>query len=163
MYKDFDKNHKYSNFNGEVIDQKFKNLQWKTRYNLSKEDEIKDFSLKINLLKSLNDNFIFITDYQIYNNILNLEDYSPVKYWHTNVSYPSKDSKFRLKFEAFFRNKILKNNIKFIIIDSKASVFHEDIEDYSFLKNCLIKINNFEKNNISIYQIDNLCIKSYKS
>ena len=81
MYKDFDKNHKYSNFNGEVIDQKFKNLQWKTRYNLSKEDEIKDFSLKINLLKSLNDNFIFITDYQIYNNILNLEDYSPVKYW----------------------------------------------------------------------------------
>ena len=91
-------------------------------------------------------------------------------YWDTLIKkdldlfvYSLSTNNLATNWAFFFRNKILKNNIKFIIIDSKASVFHEDIEDYSFLKNCLIKINNFEKNNISIYQIDNLCIKSYKS
>ena len=47
---------------------------------LCEEDEIKDYLFKIDLLKKkLDNNFIFITDYQIYNNILNLKDYSPVK------------------------------------------------------------------------------------
>lgn len=161
-YKGIDKNRKYLSFNGEAINKKFKNLNWKTSYNLGKEDEIKDYLFKIDLLKKLDNNFIFITDYQIYNNILNLKDYSPVKYWHTNVSYPGKDSKFRLKFEIFFKNKIIKNNIKYIFIDSKASVFQESIEDYDFLNNCSLKINNFDNDNILIYQIDNFCIKDYK-
>ena len=78
------------------------------------------------------------------------------------MSYPDKDSKFRLKFEIFFKNKIIKNNIKYIFIDSKASVFHESIEDYDFLNNCSLKINNFDNDNILIYQIDNFCIKDYK-
>ena len=160
-YKDIDKNIKYLSFDGKEISKKFKNLDWRTSYNLSKEDEKREYLFKLDLLKKLDDNFIFITDYQIYNNILSLKDYSPVKYWHTNVSYPDKNSKFRLRFEIFFKKKIIKDNIKYLIIDNKASVFQESIEDYDFLNNCSSKINEFH-NNILIYQIDNFCIKDYK-
>ena len=38
-----------------------------------------------------NTNYLLVTEYQIYNLILDRKDYSPVKYWHLNASYPSKN------------------------------------------------------------------------
>ena len=55
-----------------------------------------------------NENYILISDYQIYNLILDKKDFSPVKYWHRNATYPSKKHKLRKNFELFFKKKILK-------------------------------------------------------
>ena len=160
-YKDIGNDNKYLSFDGAEINKKFKNLDWNTSYKTNKENEIENFILKINLLKKLDKKFIFITDYQIYNNILSFKDYSPVKYWHTGVSYPDKKSKYRLNFEIFFKNKIIKNDIKYLIIDNKASVFEETIEDYDFLYKCSSKINNLNNTTILVYQIDSFCLKNY--
>tara|TARA_B110000240_G_C13489113_1_gene448794 strand:- start:41 stop:1768 length:1728 start_codon:yes stop_codon:yes gene_type:complete len=161
-YKDISNDNKYLSFNGAEISKKFKNLDWNTSYKTNKENEIKNFIFKINLLKKLDEKFIFITDYQIYNNILSFKDYSPVKYWHTGVSYPNKKSKYRLNFEIFFKNKIIKNDIQYLIIDDRASVFEETIEDYDFLYKCSSKINNLNNITILVYQIDSFCLKNYK-
>ena len=46
----------------------------------------------IKLFKNLdkNVNYILISDYQIYNAILNKKDFSPVKYWFENATYHQK-------------------------------------------------------------------------
>ena len=161
-YKDVHSDSKNLIFDGAKIDKKFRNLDWHTSYQENKTSEINNFILKINLLQELDGNFILITDYQIYNIILNFKDFSPVKYWHTAVSYPDKKSKYRLNFEIFFKNKIIKNDVKYLIIDNKASVFEETIEDYGFLYKCSKKTNNLDDEIILVYQIDSLCIKKYK-
>ena len=91
------------------------------------------------------------------------KDYSPVKYWHTGVSYPEKQSKYRIKFENFFRNKIINNNVKYIIIDDKASVFKESIKDYKFLQMCSKVINKDNLYNIKMYQLNKLCLKNFSN
>lgn len=160
-YKDINiKNINFS-FNGIQIDKKFNNLSWHTSYKIDKKTEIEDTLSKINFLKKLKNRYIIITDYQFYNIILNSKDYSPVKYWHTGVSYPGKKSTYRSNFENFFKNKVINNEIKFLIIDKKASVFEEGIEDYDFLKKCSSEI-NIKNLTISLYRIDISCIKNYK-
>ena len=113
------------------------------------------------MLKSLNGNFILISDYQIFNSILELDDYSPVKYWHTGVSYPDIKSNNRLNFEIFFKNKLIDKNIKYIILDNKASVFEEKIEDYNFLSECSKITKKNDKYNIKIYELDNFCLGKF--
>ena len=50
----------------------------------------------------------------------------------------------------FFKNKLINKNIKYIILDDKASVFEENIEDYKFLYECL-KITKKQMNIILKY------------
>jgi len=149
-------------FNGSQIDKKFKNLYWSTSYKIDKKTEIEDIQYKIDLLKKLKGRFLIITDYQFYNIILDIKDYSPVKYWHTGVSYPEKKSRHRSNFENFFKNKVINNNIKFLIIDKKATVFEESIQDYDFLFKCSSEIIDIDKSIISLYKIDTFCLKNYK-
>ena len=78
-------------------------FQWIANYGINQDDEIKSINYKINLLKELDGNFIFISDYQIFNSILGIRDFSPVKYWHTGVSYPDITSHNRSNFEIFLK------------------------------------------------------------
>lgn len=159
-YKDLDNKHEQIIFKGDKINYRFDNLKWNTSYKLSEAVETEYiFNLK-KLLKKINRRFILISDYQIFNILLEYKDYSPVKYWHTNVSYPGKNSEYRKEFEIFFKNKILENYIGYIIIDSRASVFTENIEDFKFLKKCSTRIET-NLNSAKIYRLDNLCIKNY--
>ena len=158
-YKDVNIINKNLAFDGSKIDKKFSNVQWFTSYGINEKNEVEIINHKINLLKKLDGNFILISDYQIFNSILGLKDYSPVKYWHTGVSYPDITSHNRLDFEIFFKNKLIDKNIKFIILDNKASVFEEKIDDYKFLYECSKMIKKTSDYNIKIYELDNFCLR----
>ena len=110
-------------------------------------------------MKKLDQNYILITDFQFYNLILNNKDFSPVKYWATEISYPSKKNKLRKNFEKFFLEKILNNNIEYIIVDQNTTLLKESISDFSFLSKCLE--NKFIKKdlNLEIYKFRFNCFK----
>ena len=130
-------------FKGEQIDNKFKNLKWQTAYFNESYNE-KEFILKMkNLVQEIGmDNFLYITDYQIFNVILNKRDFSPVKYWHYNTSFPSKSHPARKKFEIFFKSKLKDNNIRFLISDNTA-LNYQEISEFSWILSCTISRNNF--------------------
>ena len=160
-YKDVNINNKDLIFNGSKIDRKFKNVQWITSYGINQEEEVKSIKYKINLLERLDGNFILISDYQIFNSILELKDFSPVKYWHTGVSYPDITSHNRSNFEIFFKSKLINKNVKYIILDDKASVFEENIEDYKFLYECLKMTKKTVQYNIKIYKLNIPCLRKF--
>lgn len=147
-------------FKGEEIDLKFKSLKWQTVYfdNTIKE---KKFLLEMkNFLESQKQsNYLYITDYQLFNVILKRKDFSPVKYWHYNTSFPGKSHPNRENFENFFRLKLKENNVELIISDGTA-ISLENIYDFSWIKNCLIKKENkkFGGKNIVILKINLNCI-----
>ena len=147
-------------FKGEEIDLKFKNLKWQTVYfdNTIKE---KKFLLEMkNFLETQKEtNYLFISDYQLFNVILKRKDFSPVKYWHYNTSFPGKLHPNRENFENFFKLKLKENNVELIISDGTA-ISLKNIYDFSWIKNCLIKkeIKKFGNKNIIIIKINLNCI-----
>ncbi len=147
-------------FKGEEIDLKFKNLKWQTVYfdNTIKE---KKFLLEMkNFLETQKEtNYLFISDYQLFNVILKRKDFSPVKYWHYNTSFPGKLHPNRENFENFFKLKLKENNVELIISDGTA-ISLKNIYDFSWIKNCLIKkeIKKFGNKNIIILKINLNCI-----
>ena len=62
----------------------------------------KKLNQQFHFWKKIDGNYILITDFQFYNLILNNKDFSPVKYWATEISYPSKKNELRKNFEEFF-------------------------------------------------------------
>lgn len=162
-YKDINTYDKGEIFSGGQIHNIFNKVQWITSSQKFKKDEINKIKVNLDYLKKLDENFIFVTDYQIFNPILDLKDYSPVKYWYTGNSYPSKDSKFRKNFEKFFYKKILENNVGYLIIDDEISLFKENINDYENLYKCLLKLQNNEVKNLIIYKINKLCLQKVLS
>ena len=161
-WDDLSKNQLSKSFDAGLIDAKFKYLKWKTVYYEDAEDEKKLIFSTLNYLKNLdkNVNYILISDYQIYNAILNKKDFSPVKYWFENATYPSKNHRLREKFEMFFKSKITKNNVSQIIIDNTAKFKSEELFEFSWLYNCLEKRNNFAQDEIiDVFLIKNNCIK----
>ena len=161
-WDDLSKNQLSKSFDAGLIDAKFKYLKWKTVYYEDAEDEKKLIFSTLNYLKNLdkNVNYILISDYQIYNAVLNKKDFSPVKYWFENATYPSKNHRLREKFEMFFKSKITKNNVSQIIIDNTAKFKSEELFEFSWLYNCLEKRNNFTQDEIiDVFLIKNNCIK----
>ena len=153
----FDKN---KIFKGEEIDSKFKNLEWQTVY-FDKTIEEKNFLLEMkNFLENQKQsNYLYITDYQLFNVILKRKDFSPVKYWHYNTSFPGKSHPYRENFENFFKLKLKENNVELIISDGTA-ISLENIYEFSWIKKCLIKKENkkFGSKNIVILKINLNCI-----
>ena len=159
-WDDLRKNEISQSFNAQIIDNKLKYLKWKTVYFKDTETEKKLIFDTLQYLKSLepNDRYILITDYQIYNLILNKKDFSPVKYWHINATYPSKNHKMRKNFEEFFKSKIVENNVTQIIIDNTAGFKNEEIKEFEWLYKCLngkIATNN---KSLHIFQIKKNCL-----
>jgi len=102
-WDDLQKNDLLTSFKGEEIDIRFKHLNWKTTYFKDSNYEKKTINeLLIYLEKLDNDyHYIMITDYQIYNAILNRKDFSPVKYWFVGATYPHINNPNREKFEIY--------------------------------------------------------------
>ena len=101
-YKDISYEKNIISFDGSKIDKFFLNLNWKLNSEVSEEVFIKKIKSTISFLEKLDQNYILITDFQFYNLILNKKDFSPVKYWATEISYPSKKNELRKNFEEFF-------------------------------------------------------------
>ncbi len=147
-------------FNAEIIDNKLKYLKWKTVYFKNSEIEKKLIFDTFEYLKSLDsdEKYILITDYQIYNLILDKKDLSPVKYWHVNATYPSKNHKLRKNFENFFKSKIVDNNVTQIIIDNTAGFKNDEIKEFEWLNKCLSRKKLASNNNLYIFHVKKNCL-----
>ena len=121
-----------------LLDKKLTGLKWISN-NPNTEKEFEDFLDNLTYLKSIKDegNYILITHYQIYNMILNNKNFSPVKYWWKNGSYPVNNLELKKKFDSFFIDKINHNNIKKLIILDDSSIYDSfNINNFNWIKNC---------------------------
>lgn len=146
-------------FKGEEIDKKLRYLKWRT-INFEDINEEKKLIIEtLAFLKNLdnNTNYILISDYQIYNTILNRKDFSPVKYWFSDATYPSKNKTLRDDFEQFFKNKIKNNNISLIIIDNTAKFKSTELKDFNWLYPCLNELSHKMNNSINIFKVKTGC------
>lgn len=160
-WDDLKKNDLSSSFDAVIIDPKLKRLNWKTIYF---EDTNKEKILifdTLNYIKSLDPktNYILISDYQIYNLILNKEDHSPVKYWFKDATYPNKNHKLRNKFESFFKHKLINKDVSQIILDNTAKFSSDELIEFPWLYKCLEKQKDllFSKD-LEIFLIKKNCI-----
>ena len=128
----------------EQIDLKLKGLVWLSGES-NTQKEILNIENNLSYLKSLDENYIIVTNYQIYNAILDIQNFSPVRYWWNKLSYPSKGNKYRNEFDVFFQNKINKNNVKKIIVLSDINQENVDINEFEWLKDCTLRSQKNEK------------------
>ena len=128
----------------EQIDLKLKGLVWLSG-EPNTQKEILNIKNNLSYLKSLDENYIIVTNYQIYNAILDIQNFSPVRYWWNKLSYPSKGNKYRNEFDVFFQNKINKNNVKKIIVLSDINQENVDINEFEWLKDCTLRSQKNEK------------------
>ena len=138
----------------EQIDLKLKGLVWLTG-EPNTQKEISNIKNNLSYLRSLDENYIIITNYQIYNAILSIQNFSPVRYWWNKLSYPPKGNKYRNEFDVFFQNKINRNNIKKIIVLSDINRENVDINEFEWLKDCTLSPQENEK--IKILNIITQC------
>lgn len=161
-WDDLKKNDLDNSFDAGVIDKKLKFLKWKTVNFENTIDEKKMILSTLDYLENLdeNTNYILISNYQIYNPILKRKDFSPVKYWFENATYPPKNHNLRDDFERFFKSKIIQNNISQIIIDNTAKFKSEELTEFVWLSYCLEKKVNFtQKKYLEVFNIKNNCVK----
>ena len=161
--RSWDDLNKYSllnSFNASLIDGKLTNLKWKTVYFEDIQKEKKLIFNTIEFLKKLeHSKYILISDYQIYNIILNKTDYSPVKYWFKDHTYPNKNHKLRSDFDNFFKKNIYENKISLIILDNTAEFKTKELKNFSWLFECLTKINHSNiPEEIDVFLIDQQCL-----
>ncbi|AFS48009.1 hypothetical protein HIMB5_00012690 [alpha proteobacterium HIMB5] len=159
-WDDLNKEKMLLTFKGEEIDKKFKYLKWRT---INFEDINKEKKLIIetlSFLQNLNNdtNYILISDYQIYNAVLNRKDFSPVKYWFSDATYPSKNKVLREDFDQFFKNKIIDNNISLILIDNTAKFKSKELKDFNWLYPCLNELSHEMDDSIDIFKIKADCV-----
>lgn len=159
-WDDLKKDEIISSFDANTIDQKLKGLKWKTVYFSDTKKEKKFIKETLNYLRNINSeiNYILISDYQIYNPLLNRKDYSPVKYWFKDATYPNKDHELRNSFEEFFKKKILDNNVSQIIIDNTAKFKSNELKEFEWLNKCLMNKEVFIQNSLDIFIIKKNCI-----
>ena len=159
-WDDLRKNEISQSFKAEIIDEKLKYLKWKTVYFKDTETEKKLILDTLQYLKNLDpsDKYILITDYQIYNLILDKKDFSPVKYWHINATYPSKNHKMRKNFDEFFKSKIVENNVTQIIIDNTAGFKNAEIKEFEWLYKCLNEKISPSNKSLYIFHIKKNCL-----
>ena len=161
-WDDLNKNDLIKSFDAGTIDPKFKYLKWKTVYFETIDEEKKLIFSTLDYLKNLDKdvNYLLVSDYQIYNAILDRKDFSPVKYWFQDATYPSRDHNLREKFEIFFKSKLVKNNVKEIIVDNTAKFKSKELSEFSWLYDCLEKKNSFKQEKyLDVFLIKNGCIK----
>lgn len=161
-WDDLNKNDLIKSFDAGTIDPKFKYLKWKTVYFEKIDEEKKLIFSTLDYLKNLDKdvNYLLVSDYQIYNAILDRKDFSPVKYWFQDATYPSRDHNLRKKFEIFFKTKLVKNNVKEIIVDNTAKFKSKELSEFSWLYVCLEKKNSFKQEKyLDVFLIKNGCIK----
>ena len=164
-WDDLSKDDLLISFDGNIIDKKLSHLKWRTVYFDNIEIEKELIKNTLGYLRTLNNNtnYILFSDYQIYNIILNRRDYSPVKYWYKDATYPSKKSIYRNEFESFFKNKIIDNNVKFFVVDNTSNFKSAELQEFTWLYKCLEKKNlNFDKDLFDVFEVKLNCINSVK-
>ena len=89
----------------------------------------------VSLLNEIEGNYIFITDYQYYNLILKRKDFSLLNIGQLIFHILQRKISLGKILKIFFE-KIISNNIKYIVLDQNTTLFKENLLDYSFLYKC---------------------------
>ena len=155
----YDPNWKKNSLDAGKIDVKLKKIKWISNNPNTKEEFVKVQKNLTYLKNNSNEgNYILITHYQIYNMILNSKNYSPVKYWWLDSSYPNSNIKLKKKFDSFFINQIKKNNITKIIVLEDAVIGNFDIKNFEWLNKCILIEKEASSNFRIVYKINQICI-----
>ncbi len=120
---------------GNKIDLKFAGLKWLSNFQNTK-NEISEIKNNINYLNNNKKNSIIITHTQIYNVVLDKKNFSPVKYWWKENTYPNKNILEKEKFDNFFKRKINENKVQSIIILSDSIIGDFDKKNFQWLVDC---------------------------
>ena len=141
-----------------VLDKKLNGLKWISNDPNTKEEFLKTKQNLKYIKENLKDgNFIIITHYQIYNMILETKNFSPVKYWWADSSYPISNKKLSKKFNDFFIQKIKDNNIKKLIVLSDVINGNFDIKNFDWASKCISLDNKVSNDFRKVYIINKTC------
>ncbi len=155
----YNPNWKQSSIDAGLLDKKLNGLRWISNNPDTKEEFLKTKKNIKYIKENLNDeNFIIITHYQIYNMILDVKNFSPVKYWWADSSYPISNEKLNNKFNNLFIYKIKENNIKRVIILDDAVIGDFDIQNFNWLLKCSTLEKGASSNFRIVYKINKPCL-----
>mgnify|MGYP001182660249 CR=1 FL=1 len=115
-------------------------LQWVTYKSKENENnEISNLIEVIDIIKNEEEKKSIITDYQFISVVLNINDYSPSKYWYNYHVYPVNGHRLYDYYREFFIETLKKERIKKIFL-IKPVVGDNRIVENIFLDNCFSKI-----------------------
>ena len=142
-FMDLENINKSTFIKSEKISNNLKGLKWITfEYQNNSKREIQLLEETINFLKDNKNKSFIISNYQFILTEINHDIYSPNR-WYTNdgVSFPLEKNKYRKEYKEFFKDKIIKNDIKKIFT---IYPLNEKAFDFVLDKNCFktSKINN---------------------
>ena len=155
----YNPNWKQESLDASIIDNKLKGLRW-----ISNDPDTKTEFLVVN--ENLNylrnsepeGNYILITHYQIYNMILNNNNFSPVKYWWKNASFPLDNKILKDKFDKTFLEKILKNNVTRVIVLKDVKIYEKfNMKYFQWIKECSILDKKNSNSFREVYKIVSKC------
>ena len=102
-----------------IIDEKFKGLQWITnKFMDNPKKELNLLNESKDIIKKSNFNYVIISDYQFFPMMLNLKNFSPVK-WYDAMSVPNKENIYHIQFKNYFKKKLDKQKIKYVYLIGK--------------------------------------------
>ena len=155
----YNPNWKQDSIDASKIDYKLKGLRWIS----NDPDTKKEFFVVGENLKYLKNsasegNYILITHYQIYNMVLNQNNFSPVKYWWKNASFPLDNKILKNKFDKTFLEKIEKNKVKRIIVLKDVKIYEKfNIKYFQWLIECSILDKKNSNSFREVYKIVSKC------
>ena len=155
----YNPNWKQDSINASKIDQKLKGLKWVSNDPNTKK-EFSAVEENLNYLKNSasEGNYILITHYQIYNMILNNDNFSPVKYWWKNASFPIDNKILKNKFDKTFLEKIKKNRVNRVIVLKDVKIYDKfDIKYFQWFIECSILDKKNSNSFREVYKIVNKC------
>jgi len=155
----YNPNWKKNSIDAALLDKKLNGLKW-----ISNDPNTNEEFLKVKQnLEYIKDNikdvnFIIITHYQIYNMILETKNFSPVKYWWADSSYPISNNKLKKKFNDFFIKKIKDNNIEKLIVLDDVTSENFDIKNFEWTSKCVSLKKEASNEFRKVYEINKICL-----
>ena len=90
--------------------------------------------------------------------VLNQNNFSPVKYWWKNASFPLDNKILKNKFDKTFLDKIEKNKVKRIIVLKDVKIYEKfNIKYFQWLIECSILDKKNSNSFREVYKIVSKC------
>jgi len=132
------------------FDQKFKGLKWITPgYVDNPSKEIELLTEVKNILSTLTDEKIIVSDYQFFSALSKNKFASPNK-WYDKLSIPDEKNKYYTEHKKFFLNKVKEDNIKKIYFIGQNMHKIYFFKEFIYKNKCSV-LNEF---NILFFELD---------
>ena len=107
-FNDLAYSNKKQNINAGKYFPSLNNLEWFTQHGDNPKKEIENLKFTYNVLKEEKKKYSLITDYQFLPIELGVYGNSPIKWFHTNVSFPNMDKQDNIDLKTTFSNFFIK-------------------------------------------------------